>query len=54
MTTAATTVKQAVLPEVQDFLSQSPLKSFIGGEWVGTASHATFTHGRSGFRRKAG
>lgn len=43
MTTAATTVKQAVLPEVQDFLSQSPLKSFIGGEWVGTASHATFT-----------
>ena len=28
---------------VTDFLSQSPLKAFIGGEWVAAADGATFT-----------
>jgi acyl-CoA reductase-like NAD-dependent aldehyde dehydrogenase len=28
---------------VTDFLSQSPLKAFIGGEWVAAADDATFT-----------
>jgi acyl-CoA reductase-like NAD-dependent aldehyde dehydrogenase len=30
------------LPQVQAFLSQSPLKMFIGGQWVATADGGTF------------
>lgn len=32
----------SVLPEVQSFLNEGPLKSFIGGEWVKTSTGATF------------
>jgi len=31
----------SILPEVQEFLNESPLKSFIGGQWSATASGTT-------------
>jgi acyl-CoA reductase-like NAD-dependent aldehyde dehydrogenase len=31
------------LPEVNEFLAQSPLEAFVGGEWVAAADGSTFT-----------
>jgi aldehyde dehydrogenase (NAD+) len=38
-----TTTPQDSLKQAKDFLSQSPLKAFIGGQWVPAADGATFT-----------
>ena len=38
-----TTIEEKQLPEVTAFLSQSPVKAFIGGKWVAAEDGATFT-----------
>ena len=37
------TTPESTLTKVNEFLSQSPLKAFIGGEWVAAADGATLT-----------
>ena len=37
------TATETNLPEVSEFLSQSPLKAFIGGKQVAAADGSTFT-----------
>ena len=36
------TASEKLLPEVEEFLSGSPVRMFIGGEWVEAADGATF------------
>lgn len=47
-----TTLTQNELPEVRDFLSRSPLKAFVGGEWVSAQDGATLTTYDPGSREK--
>ena len=42
MVLAQKTFKYTLLPEVQTFLSKSPKKFFVGGEWVAASSNETF------------
>ena len=42
ITTIESAIGVSILPEVRSFLEDAPLKSFIGGEWVKTASGDTF------------